>query len=182
MDNTLTSEQLTELKGMIGQRLAFIAGPNLSSDLSSDYVIVATDKGFIGLQGDVHQEVVEGFPELYSSIEICAVEDEDLEESKLRGNQYFFKKDESISEIFLVRDEIQGFNEAKEAWCYKSDTGIVLRLESGYVAITRLGYHDEMLQVTYLTELTERNIPATSGRFESNLHSDYKLTRSFIKA
>ena len=182
MDYKLTQEQVIENSGMINQRLAYIAGPNLSSDLSSDFVIIVTDKDSYGFQGDVHQDVLEGFPELYSSIETCEVENEELEEARTRGNQYFFNKGEVISEIFLVRDSIEGLNDANEPWQYSSDIGIVLRLETGYVAITRLGYHDEMLQVSYFGELTVENIPATLGRFETDLHSNYTLTRSFIKA
>jgi len=182
MDNKFTSEQIIEICGMVNQRLTYIAGPNLSSDLSSDFVIIATDKAFYGFQGDVHQDLIEGFSELYSSIETCDVETEELEEARTRGNQYFFNKGEVISEIFLVRDNIEGFNEAKEAWHYSSDIGLVLRLESGYVAITRLGYHDEMLQVSYFGDLTVENIPTTQGRFDRDLHSNFTVKRSFIKA
>jgi len=181
MDNKLTQNQVIEICGMINQRLAYIAGPNLSSDLSSDFVIIVTDKDSYGLQGDVHQDFLEGFSELYSSIETCEVDKDELEEARTRGNQYFFNKGEVISEIFLVRDSIEGFNEAKETWQYNSDIGIVLRLESGYVSITRLGYHDEMLQVSYYGELTVANIPRTHGRFESDLHSNFTVKRSFIK-
>ena len=181
MENILTLEQVIELRDMIGQRLAFIAGPNLSSDLSSDFVIIATDTDLFGLQGDVHQDLLEGFPELYSSIQTCTVEKQDLEEARTHGNQYFFKKGERISEILLVRENMECFIDGKQAWLYTSDIGIVLKLESGYVAITRLGYHDEMLQVTYLGELIVDNLPTTSGRFENDLHSNYSITRSLIK-
>jgi len=180
MDNMLTLDQVTELRSILNQRLAFIAGPNLSSDLCSDFVIIATADDFLGVQGDVHQGHLEGFSELYSSIETCKVEKEDLEEARKHGNQYFFKKGEIISRIFLVRDRVQGFVDGKEAWTYNSDIGIVLKLESGHVAITRLGYHDEMLKVTYLDELSVENLPATTGRFEVDVHSNYSLTRSLI--
>lgn len=181
MKNTLTLEQIIELRAMIGQRLAFIAGPNLSSDLSSDFVIIATDTDLFGLQGDVHQDILEGFPELYSSIETCTVEKHDLEEARTHGYQYYFKKGECISEILLVRENIECFIDGKQAWLYTSDIGIVLKLESGCVAITRLGYHDEMLQVTYIGELNMDYLPPTSGRFENDLHSNYAFTRSLIK-
>ena len=178
MIRKLTSEQLTELKTMVNQRLSYIAGPNLSSDLSSDYVIIVTDTSLYGLQGDVHQGVLEGFPELYSSIETCAVDNDDLKEAKINGNQYYFNQGEVISEVLLITDTIRGFNDSKEAWEYVSDVGIVLKLESGYVAITRLGYHDEMLQVTYMEDMKADNLPTTSGRFEDDLHSSHTVTRS----
>ncbi len=181
MIRKLTSEQLTELKNMVNQRLSYIAGPNLSSDLSSDYVIIVTDTSFYGLQGDVHQDLLEGFPELYSSIETCAVDNDDLKEAKVNGNQYYFKQGEIISKVLLVTDTIRGFNDSKEAWEYISDVGIVLKLESGYMAITRLGYHDEMLQVTYMEDMKADNLPATSGRFEDDLHSSHTITRSLTE-
>jgi len=181
MQNKFSSKQTELLRSLLGSSLSYVAGPNLSPDLISDYVIIALESTFIGLQGDIYTGNFEGFAETYSTIRISQADLADISKSRDKGNQYFFKKNEKISEVFLVRDEICGFQDGNPVWEYVTDIGVVLGLESGIVAITKLSYHDEMLQVTYLEDLQLEEIPDTLGRFENDFHSNFTRTRSLIR-
>jgi hypothetical protein len=181
MQNKFSSEQIELLQSLIGGTLSYVAGPNLSPNLISDYVIIALESTFIGLQGDIYTGNFEGFAETYSTIRISTADPSEVSKSRDKGNQYFFKKNEKISELFLVRDEIRGFQDGNKSWDYVTDVGVVLQLESGIVAISKLSYHDEMLQVTYLKDLQLEKIPETLGRFENNLHSNFTTARSLVR-
>jgi len=147
----------------------------------SDYVIIVLDSTFIGLQGDIYTDNFEGFAETYSTIKVTNSDTEAISDSREQGNQYFFKKNEKVSDVFLIREEIIGFRDGNQIWDYVTDAGVVLLLESGIVAISKLSYHDEMLQVTYLDELQLDGIPKTLGRFENDLHSDFTSNRSLVR-
>lgn len=180
MKSILSLAQIKSLRALKGQRLAYVAGPNLTSEFSSDFVIIATDAQSIGLEGDIHFEVFEGFPEVYSSIETRKTVQNDVAESKAAGNQYFCKQGELISEISIVRDSLEGSTAGLLPWHYETDIGISLKLESGSLVISRLGYHDETLQVTYLDQMNLKDVPPTLGRFDSDPHSTFTSTRSIF--
>ena len=80
----------------------------------------------------------------------------------------------------MIQDKLVGYLDGKESWEYSTDIGIVLKLESGFLALSRLGYHDEMLQVTYLNEWDLEAIPDTLGRFDNDLHVNFTSSRSII--
>lgn len=181
MKNKFSDHQVESLRTLVGQKLQYVAGPNLSSLLQSDLVIIATDSQCVAFQGDIHEDAFEGFPETYSSIEAFRAEETDIIDSISNGNQYFFKKGEQISGLFVIQDKLVGYLDGKESWEYSTDIGIVLKLESGFLALSRLGYHDEMLQVTYLDELNLEDIPETLGRFDNDLHVNFTSSRSIIK-
>ena len=181
MKNKISIDDIGKLRTLIGQRLQYVAGPYLSSQLQSDFIIIATNGQFVGLQGDIHEDVFEGFPESYSSIEIVKPDENDIDKSRASGNEYSFKKGERISNLFVIRDVLEGYRDGKHVWEYSTDIGIALELESGSLTVSRLGYHDEMLQVTYLKELEVKGIPETLGRFDNDLHTNFASTRSIIR-
>jgi hypothetical protein len=170
-------EELTKLRGSI---FSFVAGPTLWEFLSADLVFLVCGNQRLSIQGDIFDSSFEGFEGQYSRLIISTPNDVDLEKSVLEGSAYYFHSGETVLEVAVIRDTIEFFSDGIKSWEYVTDSGFVLNLSGGAVAITKLGHHDELLQVTYWDEFSMLTVPETDGHFESDLYQNYNINREII--
>jgi len=180
MENQFSERSLQSFKTLVGAQFEYLAGPTLDPDLVSDLVLIQTNSGTIAIQGDILQLDVEGFDDTYSQLVATSDAQQALTKAKRIGNLYFFKAGETISKVLILRDEIRCFENHEFSWKYVSDSGLILQLDSGFIAITKLGYHDELLSVSYLEKLDSDEIPTPTAAFEDNLDTNIVVERKFI--
>jgi hypothetical protein len=171
---------LAQLSSLIGAELRYVAGPQLWQFLNSDYIFAAFGDEKISFQGDIFSETFEGFEADYSKIAISVPSDSAIDKALKDGYAYYFHKGEQLMGISIVRDRVKYVGSQGETWEYVTDSGVIFELAKGIVAITKLGHHDETLQVTYLDRMVKDQIPNTVSHFDSDLFHQYQFSREFI--
>lgn len=180
MINTFSKLNLDQLRSLIGAELKYVAGPQLWEFLNSDYIFAVFGDEKISFQGDTLLGTFEGFEADYSKMVISVPSDAELDKALKDGSAYYFHSGEQLIGISIVRDCVKYVDSKGESWEYLTDSGIVFELAKGILAITKLGHHDEMLQVTYLDRMAKDEIPNTVGHFDSDLFHQYQFSREFI--
>lgn len=180
MENQFSTLELTEFTKLVGANFEYLAGPTLGADLVSDLIILCTTTGNIAIQGDICELDFEGFTETYSKLIVNPKSEKYLGEAKNNGNLFFFKAGEKISSVMILRNFVTCFENHKLSWEYVSDAGLILKMESGYLAITKLGQHDELLAVTYLDELDMSQLPNLTSAFQDSLETQIENNRKIL--
>ena len=168
------------LKRFVGSELNFVAGPELWEHLSSDLIILVCGENQIALQGDIFQSAFEGFQADYSTINFLPPKSADLNASIRKGFSYYFHTGERVIGVSIIRDRVVHLHGSEVLWDYQSDSGVILYLTNGALAISKLGYHDEMLQVTYFDPADMVRLPELNSHFESDLYNQYEFERQIM--
>ena len=180
MENQFSRLALESFQSLLGAKFESLSGPTLGPDLVSDLIIIETNSGNVAIQGDIVHLNFEGFEDTYSKLVATGDVEKLLTQAKKIGNLYYFRAGENISQVLILRDEITCFENHEFSWKYVSDSGLILQLDSGFVAITKLGYHDELLSISYMDKLDMDEIPAPTAAFEDNLDTNLVVKRKFI--
>ena len=180
MKNIFSNLDIAKLQGLVGSELSYVAGPQLWEFLNSDLIFVAAGSKRLSFQGDIFPESFEGFDSDYSRIKLSEPTQAEVDAALKVGAAYYFHSGEVIDRVYVIRDSIRYFGAKGETWEYVTDTGVVFQLTGGTLAVSKLGHHDEMLQVTYLDELSVDLLPVTVGHFESDLYQKYEFSRELI--
>lgn len=180
MKNIFSNLDIAKLQGLVGSELSYVAGPQLWEFLNSDLIFVSAGSKKLSFQGDIFPESFEGFESDYSRIKLSEPTNSEVDAAVKVGAAYYFHSGEVINRVFVIRDLIRYIGSKRESWEYVTDSGVVFQLTGGALAVTKLGHHDEMLQVTYLDELSVGLLPVTVGHFESDLFQKYEFSRELI--
>ena len=180
MKNFFSSRDLDILTSFVGSELNFVAGPELWEYLSSDLIILVCGENQIAMQGDIFEGDFEGFQSDYSKINFLPPKQSELKASIKKGFTYYFHAGEIVTRISIIRDRVVHLNGSAVLWDYQSDSGVVFHLTNGAISISKLGYHDEMLQVTYFDSADLARLPDLNSHFESDLYTQYEFERKII--
>lgn len=104
----------------------------------------------------------------------------DLEQAAKTGHLYYFHDGETIEDVLIVRDTITGRRDGELVWTYSADNAVVFVLSGGAVAVSKLGYHDEMLQVVHADSLDSLSLPPISGCWKDKLGLEHTRFRDAI--
>jgi hypothetical protein len=180
MENLFSNLDLKLLEGILGSRFECVLGPTLGPELVSDLVVVRTSAGDLGIQGDISQFDFEAFDGVFSILRLSNTTGGELSETKNNTNRNFSRTGEIVSNILILRDEITFFENNQHPTKYISDSGLILELEYGSIAITKLGYHDELLTVIYLEKLDISEIPTPTSGFMADSLAKITIDRKFL--
>jgi hypothetical protein len=180
LTNIFNRESAQLISRVLGQRLSYVAGPELWHHLSSDLVYLVAEDKVLGFQGDIQSQNFEGFEADYSEIQVNEHGESELMEAEEKGNLYYFHSGEKIEQISIIRDTIILSAGERDSWQYTTDVGVLFKLTSGALTISKLGYHDELLQVKYYNDFQIGDLPTTVGHFENSLYETYRVERSVL--
>jgi hypothetical protein len=180
MSNTFRDKEIQLIAQLLNQPLAFVAGPELWDHLSSDLIYLAAGETALCFQGDIGVQGFEGFESEYSEILVSPAKHIDLKDDEGKGFCYRTHAGELIEQISIVRDTLNYPNGETAVWNYVTDVAIIFKLETGSLSISKLGYHDELMQVTYFQEFAEVNLPSISGHFGEGANSHIRKGREVI--
>ena len=180
MKNIFSKSNLEQLRKLIGQKHLFVAGPTLWEYLSSDLIFIVCGEQQLLLQGDTFEDSFEGFKADYSQIKFGYPDSTDLDNSLQNGYSYYLHAGEVVTGVSILRETIRYSGDDDLSWEYVTDCGFILELTNGSIVISKLGHHDEMLQVTYMDVTSIANIPETVGHFEADLNHHYSVIREQI--
>ena len=180
MINTFSATDLEIFQNLIGTQWSFVAGPELWEYLSSDLIFVICGELRISLQGDIFESTFESFKSDYSKIIVSSPKQHEIDLSIKKGFAYSFHAGDFVTGVSILRDSVQRTGTGIDTWDYISDSGVIFHLTSGDVAITKLGHHDEMLQVTFLDKVETAQIPEMNSHFEHDLDNQYRFNRELI--
>lgn len=175
-----TQQELHLLKRLIGRKLINLSFEDNSAQLISDFVVVNADDLSVCILGDVYEDDFEGFTELYSTLEVFSKEEHrDFSEDD-SSELYLTYEGEMIGDVLLVCDKIICCSALVQDWELIAHSGIVLVMDEGYIGISKLSYHDEQIEVSYISSLELKSVPATLGRFENGTSANYSYARNFV--
>ena len=174
--NEVTTEQVTNiesLKRLKGTKYTSIVGTNLDASGFTDEVIILTDTSAARVTGDVIEKDFEGFSEEYSVIKIEEPAASAIAKALESGNIFRQFSDALIVGVKIVFEQVTLVQSGTPAWSYESVKSIVIELESGFIAITKVSHHVELLHVDFLATFSLEQLPETVGLFEDDLERSY---------
>ncbi len=179
MRNTFSPQDLDLLRSFIGSQLSFVAGPDLWEPLSADLIFVVCGERGLELRGDIFQDSFEGFESDYSKINFSEITQSEVLEATQRGFRYLIHAGELVTGVAILRNQVKHSGKNGNDWDYTSDSGVIFYLSEGALAVTKLGHHDELLQVTYQEKIDEA-LAELNSHFESDFDDQYEFTRVLV--
>jgi hypothetical protein len=168
MENYFSQKELLLLNKLVGEELVGIAGNGLEYFLSSDSLSLITPNFEISLLGDIFSSSFEGFEGQYSLIAVSILLPSKASTS---DKQNFILRPPSsakITNISIVRESIRATPLTLKKTMYSTDIGVTLESSDWHISITKLGHHDELLQVTLGNKLDLEQIPKTDNHFDDD--------------
>lgn len=170
VSNLMTYSEYADLASLRGAKLQMFGGRGLHEWFSGSEVNLVTSQASLHIWAQIDEldrwEGAAGGEPDYSTINV-AKSDEGLAEAQSRGLVYFFHRDETITDVFIVRETVThtalptAFG--AETWDYVTDVSIVLVLSEGALAVTKTNHSVEDLVVTHADSLPALVIPRTDG-------------------
>lgn len=169
-----------KLQALLGQSFSFLGGPALSKILSGDRIVFVCDKSAISFNCNFIDADLEGFPDEYNIVRPEEPRLVDIEKAKQRGYFYTQLAGEQVKEISIVEETVTRYRGSEQLWSFVSDVAFIFEMAGGFVAISKLSHHMEMLKVTYGNSLDSLVIPETSNRFEEDIFLSLEVNRRTI--
>jgi hypothetical protein len=181
MDSTVDAASLSILKSYIGAKLTFVSSSASTIHRISDSVAISTDRGAFEICGTMTESDFRGFWQQYGSFEVVEVSSRDLPEIAPESARYYQFRDQQIIDISVVRDDWREIELGTVNWNLPIDSSVVIKTESGWVAATKVNYHEEYFSLNFFEGSNYPSVPATLCQFEGDLFKEYALSRSVIE-
>ncbi len=177
---TLHIGSLRLLDALLGQRWRCFGAPLMAPQLGAPFdIFFATEDAAITVGSMVDYLDVDGFESPFAELSVEPGASR-LDEAAKNGNVYFFHAGAEVIDVLVVRDTIAEQRSGISAWAFTTDVAIVFVLATAVIAVSKLGLHDEMLQVTIAGSIDELVLPWIQRKWQDKLGIDYTVEREFI--
>lgn len=177
IQNRLDDEAIGLLNALVGANFGFLGGFNLNADLVADHLVLVTDEVAVTISGDTFDGDFEGFEDEYSKLEVRAAGDPEIQMVTAAGYLFRQYSGQPIVDVKAVVETVTCFETTSELWRYSTVVSLVVFFESSFVAVTKLGHHDEVLKVTHGRLFDVTALPKTEGRFDDGKQGSYRFVR-----
>ncbi|MFM6980973.1 MAG: hypothetical protein ACKOWE_06180 [Micrococcales bacterium] len=177
MSEKFTKQELQVLQSLVGQRISFVGGPNLTDFMVSSQVIVVAQNTSVSVKAVDEIYDFTGESDDYVSLRVSKAKESDFTLSKERNFVYKLHANELILDVQIVSEKITSRRGLQEIWSFESDVSIIFICEKGALAITLEDHHMSIVRVSSSDELQSLAIPETMSLFEDSLLETFSVTR-----
>jgi hypothetical protein len=174
--NTLSRDEITNLRGLIGATFDSLAGAHLPDYLSGSEVLLVTDRGVLRIWSEVMGLDFQGFDEDYSTLHV-AIGDDGLDEATRLGHRYYFHSGERIDDVEIVREIVSEVVIGEATWEYCSDIAIMLKLSGGSLTLRREHLNMEVLSVRFADVGAVTGVPTPTSYWSDTVDTRYVTER-----
>ena len=179
---TFDRESLSRLDALRGRRWKCFGAQSMQANLATPFsAFFIADTVAITVTSAVEYYDIDADPNHTTIAELAVAQGADeLGAATKSGNVYYFHARDEVADVMVVRETIAEKREGTHTWTVVKDVGIAFVLSGGVIAISQLGLHDEMLQVTLAESLTTLRIPSIQRKWNDVLGIEYGVTRQLI--
>lgn len=177
MKQTFSESELDILRELIGQKFLYLTGTS-SLDLTAPVIYLVTDTCAVEINVQSEEQLFDGEYEefAYLTIKRATLADVQIHLDEGLVNKKFMN--ERIKSVQLIHDEINGYFNNESNLIYASDSGVLIELENGRLAISKADHNLPLLIVSYPPEANVSEIPETESIFEEDLHQTFIFSRA----
>lgn len=181
-DFTFDRESLIRLSAMRGQTWKCFGSLSMAANLATPFsAFFVADARAITLASIVDYYDIDADPYHTTIAELSIAEGADeLDEATRSGHIYLFHLGEKVIDVVVIRDTIIEHRDGSRTWKIVKDVGVVFVLSNGVIAVSQLGLHDEMLQVTIGESIASLKLPVVQRKWIDVLGIEYDVSREFI--
>jgi len=172
---TISPEEQQQLAALVGQKLAYITGFGVKRYLVSALLLIVTSDSVVDVSGSIATEDFPGYREDFGFISIGKSLESDVSVSQREATRFFKFAGEEIQRVEIRRATISKHANGEAVWQYSADIAILIKVASGWISISLLNHHDQILTVTYTSNNEKLEIPETDSLFESDLFEKYEV-------
>jgi hypothetical protein len=196
VSNILSAVDLQAVSQLIGSKLERVWGPYMHhwpNRISSVCVFIDTTKIQLCLSGDIdalgYWEGEDGWPAQYSKFVVNSpapgyANIDPWTKALKDGCVYYFHTGEVITDILFEFETMSFFHNGVHQWDYTTDIAMIIVLSGGYMAISKMGFNDELLRVNFGKDLSKFVVPELDSYWidpeEEELGIEFRPTRERI--
>jgi hypothetical protein len=173
--HTVSSEERQQLAALVGQKLAYITGFGVKRFLMSALLLIVTSEAVVDISSSISTEDFPGYREDFGFIRVGKSLESDISVSQREGTRFFTFAGEKIERVEIRRATISKVENGANVWEYSADVAILIKVASGWISLSLLNHHDQILTVTYTGKNEQLDIPETDSLFESDLFESYEV-------
>lgn len=176
--NILSHSSLSDLASVIGRKLKFTTGYDLFPSTMSDVVVIVCDQKELVISGEVGPVEFEGELDELSHLVVNEMLANEVDEIISENSRSFFFKEQRITDVLLLREQIAAFHQGEKTWDYCSDTGVTLCMESGFIKVQRISHFDEILGIEFSQQRPSSRLRSTPQIYKNDLFNQYVIESS----
>jgi hypothetical protein len=168
-----------QLRDLIGLKLESLSGETLPDFLMAPSVTVKAGDQIVTIFGKTDDSEIPDFEGYASTLCVARGSLADLTLHRQAGNIYKQYSGSEITGIGIVREDLESVESGKANWQHSADIAIVLELQSGFLVISKMGQHDEVLRVQFLKSFDIDGIPKLDSYFEEDILTTIRSSRNY---
>lgn len=179
---TFDRESLCRLAALSGQVWKCFGAPTMGANLAAPFsVFFVTEEKAITVSSAVEYFDIDGDPYYTTVAELAVAQGADeLDQVTTSGNVQVFHAGEVVVDALIIRDTITEIRDGSHTWTIVKDVGVIFVLSGGVIAISQLGLHEELLQVTMAASVAGLKLPAIQRKWSDLLGIEHEDSRQFI--
>jgi hypothetical protein len=181
-DFTFDGESLVRLAALRGQPWKCFGAPTMGANLAGPFsVFFVTEEKAITVTSAVEYFDIDGDPYHTTIAELAVAQGADEQDQATKsGNVYVFHAGEVVVDAVIIRDTITEIRDGSHTWTIVKDVGVIFIMPGGVIAISQLGLHEELLQVTLAASVAGLKLPAIQRKWSDVLGIEHESSRQFI--
>ena len=179
---TFDRESLCRLAALLGQVWKCFGAPTMGANLAAPFSsFFVTEEKAITVTSAVEYFDIDGDPYYTTIAELALAQGADeLDQATTSGNVYVFHAGEVVVDALIIRDTITEIRDGSHTWTIVKDVGVIFVLSGGVIAISQLGLHEELLQVTMAASVAGLKLAAIQRKWSDLLGTEHEDSRQFI--
>ena len=174
-------DDIAKLKQIIGSQWLSLNGNQMDYDnLSWDWVVIESSSKSIQVSNKIIfiENAIE--PDEYSFFSITDF-DRDKSINSKSSSSYFQGKGETISEIWIVHDNIRGFENKSQLFQLEIDRAIVFKLDNSWISLSKDALWSEAISIDRGASREELDLRNLEDEWPSDLLETYEFKREWVK-
>lgn len=168
-----------QLRDLIGLKLESLSGETLPDFLMSPSVTVKAGDQIVTIFGKTDDSEIPDFEGYASTLCIARGSLDDLALHRQSGNIYKQYSGSEITGVAIVREDLESVVSGQVVWRHSADIAIVLEFQAGFLVISKMGQHDEVLRVQFSKSFEIEGIPKLDSYFEDDILTSIRSRRRY---
>lgn len=177
----LSAESRGALARMRGEEVVSISGPSLSSArFAWDRVDINGPSETTTIMVEMSNSTFTGEDDEYPTIHVTRAAPSPTR-GATRANEFFQERGRSVSEVWLVRTTVSATHDGEARFTYTTDDCIALRLDVGWLAVSKTGHIMDALRIERALSREELDLPDPATEWVSDLVDTYECSQEWIQ-
>ncbi len=177
----LNSQEIDLLRSISGHRWIDISGEGFTDEnFSWSAIRVETDKAAIQIALEIEVLDIDGFTDDYPMLHVESAPQKSTNVIK-DGKIYFHGKEETVQEIWIVRETIDGSRNGEAEFSNSADIAVVFQLTTMWIAFVRADHFTDAFDIRRASSRDELKLPNSLDEWEENLMNHFELSREWIQ-